>query len=139
MNGCLLDTNVVSELTKQDPHPGVLSFIDTQDEVWLSAIVIYELEMGVQLLPQGRRRDRLRDWLTSIVSDFESRILPIERPEAEWAATFQARVRRDGGTLQLADALIAGTATSKDLPLATRNLRDFQGLGVVTINPWDSP
>ena len=116
-----------------------MSFIDTQDEVWLSAIVIYELEMGVQLLPQGRRRDRLRDWLTSIVSDFESRILPIERPEAEWAATFQARVRRDGGTLQLADALIAGTATSKDLPLATRNLRDFQGLGVVTINPWDSP
>ena len=75
--------------------------------------------------------------MSQIVSDFNHRILPIERAEAEWSATFRARVHRNGGVLQLADALIAGTAKVHDLAVATRNVRDFDGLGIQVINPWD--
>ena len=108
MSGYLLDTNVISELSRERPHPSVVDFLAEWDDLWLSVIVIEELEMGVQLLPEGRRRERLRDWLSRLLTDFDWRILPIERREAEWAAAFQARAHRGGGMLQLADALIAG-------------------------------
>ena len=137
MNGYLLDTNVISELSKPIPSPAVTGFIAAQDDLWLSVIVIGELELGVQSLPEGRRRDGLRDWLSQIVMDFDHRILPISRTESEWSATFRVRVRRNGGTLQLADALIAGTAKVHGLCVATRNVRDFAGLGIEVVNPWE--
>ncbi len=137
MNSYLLDTNVISELSKQSPNPGVVNFLLSSDVMWLSAIVVYELELGVQILPEGQRRDRLKDWLSRIVDSFRGCILPIRRQEAEIAASFQARVHRDGGRLELADALIAGTAEARSLSLATLNVRDFRGLDIDTVNPWD--
>ena len=139
MSGYLLDTNVVSELARRIPHPAVIRFLDTQDDLWLSAIVLGELTLGVHLLPHGRRRDSLSDWLSQLIADFDQRVLPIERWEAERAAAFQAHARREGRVLQLADALIAGTAVTNDLTIATRNVRDFDGLDVAVINPWEVP
>ena len=139
MSGYLLDTNVVSESSKPSPHPAVLDFLDAHDDLWLSAIVLGELELGVQLLPEGRRRDGLRDWLSRLKVEFDQRILPIESGEAEWAAAFRAQARRDGWLLRLADALIAGTAKARDLTVATRNVRDFSGLDVDIVNPWEYP
>ena len=139
MSGYLLDTNVVSEFSKERPHPSVVGFLAAQDELWLSVIVIEELEIGVQLLPAGARRDRLRGWLSQLLANFAQRVLPIERQEAEWAATFQARAHREGWALQLADALIAGTAKTNDLSVATRNVRDFGRLDVGIVNPWETP
>ena len=138
MNGSLLDTNVVSELTKERPNPAIIDYLDTRYDLWLPAIVVEELELGIQLLPEGRRRTELRGWLTVLLADFESRISPIGRREAEWAAVLRARVHRDGGELELGDALIAGTAMANDMAIATRNVRDFEGLGVEVVNPWDS-
>ena len=137
MTGYLLDTNVLSALAKEKPHPAVMSFLDAWDEFWLSAIVLAELELGVQLLPEGRRRNRLRDWVSQIVAKFEQRLLPVERREAEWAALFQARVHSSGRALELADALIAGTAMTNDLAIATRNVKDFADLDVEVVNPWE--
>ena len=139
MSGYLLDTNVISELSRERPHPSVIDFLGERDDLWLSVIVIEELEMGVQLLPEGRRRARLRDWLSRLLTDFDRRILPIERREAEWAATFQARAHRCGGMLQLADALIAGTAKTNNLAIATRNIKDFASLDIDIVSPWQSP
>lgn len=139
MSGYLLDTNVVSELARRSPHPAVVRFLDAQDDFWLSAIVLAELTLGVQLLPHGRRRDGLSNWLSQLVADFDQRVLPIERLEAERAAAFQAHARREGRVLQLADALIAGTAVTNGLTIATRNVRDFDGLDVAVIDPWDVP
>ena len=138
MTGFLLDTNVVSERTKEDPAPTVLDFLRNHDDLWLSAIVVEELELGVQILPQGRRRERLREWLNLLLEDYEGRISPIGRREAERAAVFQAQVRRSGGELELGDALIAGTASLNDMVIVTRNVRDFTGLGVDVINPWET-
>ena len=138
MPGYLLDTNVVSERTKEDPAPAVMDFLNSHDDLWLSAIVVEELELGVQILPQGRRRERLRQWLNMLLDDYEERVSPIGRPEAERAAVLQAQARRSGGELKLSDALIAGTASVNDMVIVTRNVRDFTGLGIEIVNPWES-
>ena len=138
MKGYLLDTNVVSELTKENPNRAVIDYLNTQDDLWLSAIVVKELELGVRLLPEGRRRDKLRKWLSLILADFEGRISPIGRIEAEWAAALQAHVQQSGGQLGLADALIAGTAMANDMAIVTRNVRDFDSLDIRIVNPWET-
>ena len=139
MSGYLLDTNVVSELTKESPNPAVIDYLNARDHLWLPAIVVKELELGVQLLPEGRRRDRLRKWLSLLLADFERRISPIGRREAEWASVLQARVHRSGGELELGDALIAGTAMANDMAIVTCNVRDFDSLNVGIVNPWEIP
>ena len=138
MSGHLLDTNAVSELTKDNPNPAVISYLNSLGDSWLSVIVIQELELGIQLLPEGRRRNRLRAWLAGLLDEFDGRVQPIEKQEADWAATFQARVRKSGGKLELGDALIAGTAAANDMTVVTRNVRDFDGLDVDIVNPWEA-
>lgn len=139
MNGFLLDTNVVSELTRDGPSPHVIGFLADHDDLWLSSIVIHELEYGLRLLPAGRRQARLTAMVSSIVSIYEDRILTLDRIGAEWSARFRAQARRSGHTLDLGDALIAGAARANNLTIATRNVADFRDLAVHTFNPWDPP
>lgn len=136
MNGYLIDTNVVSELVKVSPDPGVIAFLSGEQELWLSSVVVHELEFGLQLLPQGNRRDRLRRFMSDFIAEFEDHILGLERLEAEWAARLRTEAHRSGRVLHLGDALIAGTAKAHDLSLATRNTGDFGGLDLDIINPW---
>ena len=136
MTGVLLDTNVVSELTRETPDSRVLAFLAGHDNLWLSAVVLHELDFGVGLLPPGRRRDGISAALSAFVTEYEDRILPVGRSEARQAAALRARAHRSGRVLDLGDALIAGTASANDLSVATRNVRDFDGLGLDVINPW---
>ena len=137
MSGFLLDTNVLSELTREVPHPGVIAFLAEQEDLWLPSLVVHELEYGVQLLPQGRRRDHLQALLTNVISTYADRILALDRPAAESAARLRAQARRMGRPLDLGDALIAGIAQSNVLTIATRNVRDFDFVDVTVISPWD--
>ena len=132
-----LDTNVVSELTKDVRNPRVVAFLHNQTGLRLPSVVVFELEFGVQLLPPGQRRNRLRTMNDSIISSYNDRILPLERSAAEWAALYRVQARRDGRVLRLSDALIAGIAKANGLTIATRNVRDFQGLDVEVFNPWE--
>ena len=136
MTGVLLDTNVVSELTRETPDSRVLAFLAGHDNLWLSAVVLHELDFGVGLLPPGRRRDGISAALSAFVTEYEDRILPVGRSEARQAAALRARAHRSGRVLDLGDALIAGTASANDLSVATRNVRDFDGLGLDVIDPW---
>ena len=136
MNGHLLDTNVVSELTNEVPHAGVVTFLVEHDDLWLSSVTVHELEYGLRLLPQGRRRDQLYAAHSGIIAIYNDRILPLDRAAAEFAADVRSQVRRVGRTLDLGDALIAGIARANDLAVVTRNVRDFDGLGVELVNPW---
>ena len=138
MNGFLLDTNVVSEVIRSTPHAPVITFLTEHGNLWLSSIVIHELEYGLQRMAQGRRRASLQDSLLGIMTEYKDRILPLERVGAEWAARFRAQTQRSGRTLDLGDALIAGTAKTYDLVIATRNVRDFDGLEVDVVNPWET-
>ena len=137
MRGYLVDTNVVSELTKSAPDSGVISFLTSRDDLWLSSVVIHELEYGMNLLPQGRRRDRIDVAISTFTSEYENRILAVGRPEAEQAALLRAQARRSGRVLHLGDALIAGTAKAHGLWVATHNVSDFAGLDIRTYNPWE--
>ena len=137
MTGCLLDTNVVSETMKSAPNSRVTAFLVENDGLWLSSMVVHELEYGVRWLPQGNRHSLLREALQRLVSEYEDRILPLDKAGARWAAQFRAQERRSGRTLDLGDALVAGTARAHDLALATRNIADFEHLDVDLVNPWD--
>ncbi len=139
MTGYLLDTNVISELTREIPEPRVLAFLDGRDDVWLSSILIHEIEYGVRLLAHGDRRSRLSRMQASIVSTYGNRILALDRTGAEWAAEFRAAARRSGRTVDLGDVLIAGIAKANALAVATRNVGDFRALDIEVIDPWEAP
>ena len=139
MSGYLLDTNVISELTKDVPEPRVVSFLVGRDDVWVSSVLIHEVEYGVRLLPQGSRRARLSAMHAGILSAYAHRILPLDRIGAEWAAEFRVNAMRTGHPIDMGDALVAGIARANALTVATRNVKDFGNLDVEVINPWESP
>ena len=133
----VLDTNVVSELTRAEPDGNVIAFLGAHHDLWLSAIVVHELEFGLQLLPHGQGRDLLSAALSGIVNEYQDRVLPVDREVAEWAAVFRSQACRDGRGLDPGDALIAGTARANELTVATRNIADFSGLDIHVFNPWE--
>jgi len=137
VRGLLLDTNVISELAKDTPTRRVVDFLSAdQHEFWISSVVVHELEYGLQLLPLGRRRRNLQKLLESFFAEHRGRILPLDQAGAEWAARFRAHAHRSGRVLELGDALIAGTAKSRRLAVATRNVVDFSELELEVVNPW---
>ena len=139
MSGYLLDTNVISELTKASPAPQVVTFLTQQHDLWLSVIVIHELEFGVRNMPDGQRRDRVSAFYRTFINRLADRVLPVERTVAEHAAQLRAQARRDGRVLHLGDALIAATAVVHGLSLVTRNVNDFADLDVDVVDLWSSP
>ncbi|MCY3565799.1 MAG: PIN domain-containing protein [Gammaproteobacteria bacterium] len=136
MTGFLLDTNVVSEVVRELPNPGVTRFLTDNGDLWISTIAIHELEFGLQLLAEGRRQSALREGISWFVDTYADRILPICRESAKWAAILRVQAKRSGRVLDLADALVAGVAIANNLTLATRNLRHFDNLAMSAISPW---
>ena len=139
MSGFLLDTNVVSEMMKNRPSPRVIAFLTRRSDLWLSSLVVHELEFGLYLAPPGRRRERLQAALARFLGAYERRILHLDRACADWAARLRADAVRSGRPADLADMLIAGTALAHNLVVATRNVRDFEGVNVAVVNPWNYP
>ncbi len=135
----LFGTNAISEIVRGAPHPGVVTFLAEHGDLWLSSIVVHELEYGVRRLPQGQRRSHLQASLLRLTTEYDDPILPLDRTSAEWAAQLRAQAQHAGLTLDLGDALIAGTAKAHDLAIATRNTVDSAHLDVAVVNPWESP
>ena len=96
------------------------------------------LAYGLRLLPQGKRRSRLSEMQSSILESYGERILPLDRPGAEWSAELRAQARRAGRTVDLGDVLVAGIAKTHDLTLVTRNIDHFRALDVEVVNPWEA-
>jgi toxin FitB len=135
----LLDTNVVSEWTRPRPEPRVVRWLADVDEdrVFLSVITIAELECGVDLLPAGRKRDRLAGWLADeLIDRFEARILEVSLAIAREWGIVSALSQRAGRPLAAMDAFFAATARAYDLTLVTRNGADFDAAGVSLFDPW---
>ncbi len=137
MSGFLLDTNVLSETAKARRDPGVMAFLAGLDAAYLSVLSIHELTYGLERLEPGtKRRLALTKVSEALLATFESRVLPIEPPEARAAAAMRVHAASEGRTVHLADALIAATALVHGLTVVTRNVSDFEGLGVLIRNPW---
>lgn len=135
----LLDTNVLSEVTKPRPDEGVLKWLHGLDEdrTFISIVSIAEVRRGVALMNSGRKRDALDEWLThDLPQRFESRIIPVEAPVALAWGDLMALAKRSGRGLASMDGPIAATAVAHQLTLATRNTKDFEGFGIDIMDPW---
>ncbi|MEN8166662.1 MAG: type II toxin-antitoxin system VapC family toxin [Pseudomonadota bacterium] len=135
----LLDTNVLSELMKSVPEPAVIHWLDAQldNQVFLSAITRTEIELGIALLPDGKRRDLFTGLASSLFDEFQDRILPFDASATSYYANLVATARKSGRTISVEDAQIAAITQANRLTLATRNSRDFEFIpGFSLINPW---
>jgi predicted nucleic acid-binding protein len=135
----LLDTNLVSEWVKPYPDPKVMAWLAEVDEdrAFISVASFAEIRRGIELMPHGRRRDRLAFWLENdLPIRFEGRILTIDHRTAETWGVVMARAQKAGLTLGSMDAFFAATAEVHGLRLVTRNVRDFEKLGIAVLNPW---
>ena len=140
MSGFLLDTNIPSELIRSRPDPGVEKWVYAQDEqsLYLSVVSIGELRRGLVILPASKRRSELERWFENdLLPRFEGRILPVTRSIADRWGVLDGQCQVKGTPLNTADGMIAATAIEHGLTVVTRNIRDYAGLGVEALNPWD--
>jgi toxin FitB len=137
----LLDTNVVSEWTKQRPNPGVIAWLADVDEdrVFLSVVTVAELRHGIERLPEGNRRRRLDAWLRDeLPLRFAGRLLSVDQAVADCWGEVVARREAAGRPIGVMDAFIAATANVHALSLVTRNAADFESTVSDIVNPWTS-
>jgi predicted nucleic acid-binding protein len=138
--GFLLDTNVPSELTRISPDPRVSGWVEAQDNasLYLSVVSVGELRKGLCMLAQGKRRVQLEQWFEYfLLPSFDTRILSVTQTVSNRWGVLSADCRLKGNPLNMADGMIAATAIEHDLTVVTRNVKDFTGLGVDILNPWE--
>ena len=137
----LLDTNVISEPLRRDPHTRVLEWIDAQalETLYLSVITVAELRAGIALIPAGKRRDSLHENLEKrLLPMFANRVLSFDMACTTAYAGLLAKSRAAGLTVETADAFIAAIALANGFAVATRDTRPFETAGVNVINPWEA-
>jgi toxin FitB len=134
----IIDTNVVSELMRPEPDPGVASWVRARDrrELRMTAISLAEVRYGIARLPDGRRKQVLLGAADEIFSAFADQILPVDAAAAEHYAVIASSRERAGKPIPGLDALIVAVCRSQGATLATRNVSDFDGTGIEIINPW---
>jgi toxin FitB len=138
--GFLLDTNVVSELMKPRPNPGVVAWVDAtpEDLLHLSVLTIGEVRKGIDLLADDDpKRAALQGWLSRDVRvRFAGRLLALDEAVAERWGQIEALARKRRLTLSTIDAQLASTALHHNLTFVTRNTADVAATGVPVFNPW---
>lgn len=135
----VLDTNVISEIMQLLPSPRVLEWWSQQQaaELFTSTVTVAEILYGIELLPRGKRRDKLLAEADAMFAeDFAGRILPFDKDAARAFPEIAVGRRPQGRPIAEFDAQIAAIARSRRAILATRNTADFEGCGVRLVNPW---
>jgi predicted nucleic acid-binding protein len=143
VNGYLLDTNVLSEFSRSTipPHSRVQQWVESihPDMMFTSVLTFGEIRKGIDLLPQGRKRTELEQWLDSDLNGwFEQNLLPVTKAISKRWGRLAALAQQRGTPLGNIDGLLAATAIEHDLVLVTRNTRHFADLGVAIFSPWES-
>lgn len=135
----ILDTNVISEPMKPSGNAAVLAWLDRQqaETLYLTATSLAELLVGIELLPDGRRKQGLDRALGDLMSVlFGSRILPFDERAAKLYAPLLGRARNSGRVIGFADGQIAAIATLHGFSVATRDVAPFEAAGVPVVNPF---
>jgi hypothetical protein len=135
----LLDTNVLSALMRDPPDAAVVAWLDGQapDEVWTTAVTVFEVRFGLARLPDGRRRRALEEAFEGLVrEDLEGRVAPVDAAAAHAAGRLAARRQAAGRTVDVRDTLIGGVALARRAAVATRNARHFDDLETGVVDPW---
>lgn len=134
----LLDTVAISETQKPAMHPAIETFYAStnSDALRLSVVSIGEMHFGLNLMPPGKRRDALQEWIAGVEAAFEGQILGVDTLLGREWGFLRADVQKRGFTLAYNDLLIAATALHYDLTVVTRNVKDFVPTGCKVLNPW---
>lgn len=134
----VVDTNVVSELMRPQPSENVIDwFYDHEGQVWLTSITVKELYFGMLRLPEGKRKERLRQAITSIVTDCSSKTYSFDAFSAFLCAELHEQALSQGKAPTIEDLMIAAICKRNDCVLATRNVKDFDYLAIDVVNPFE--
>jgi len=134
----LLDTNILSEVTKPTPSEALLHWLAEQpdQDLFISSLTVAEIRRGVLEKPAGKRRRELEAWFTGPEgpqSLFAGRVLPFdEKAGLLWAKLMSAGTKR-GRPRSALDTIIAAIAEANECVVVTGNERDFEGVKI--INP----
>ena len=137
----LLDTCVVSELTRPKPQRPVVQWIRSEPEtrLHLSVLTIGELRKGIERLPDSHKRKQIEAWLNNELRNrFSGRILSVDGEVAERWGLESAKAEQSGTPLPVIDGLLAATGLVHGMTVVTRNTKDMQQTGAKLLNPWES-
>ena len=135
----VVDTDIVSELMRSEPNPSVLTWLDRRPtrELFVTAVTEAEILAGIAFLPMEARRRGLAEAAGHAFGGlFAGRVLPFDSAAARVYAEIAAMRRAAGRPLALADGQIAAIARSRNMAVATRNVRDFEDMAVEVVDPW---
>jgi predicted nucleic acid-binding protein len=135
----ILDTNVLSELIRSTPDPKVMKWFGglRRAEAKTTSVSLAEMLFGAKSLPEGKRRDALTGLILELFeTQFGDDMLAFDATAARTYGEIVASRRRTGRPMGIMDAEIASIALSVGAPLATRDVEDFEGVGLTVINPW---
>jgi len=135
----LLDTNIISEMMKNYPSPGVIAWLDQQDvtQLFVTTITIAEISYGINALPEGNRRRILEEAFDRAINDaFKHRLLSFDETAAHVYGKIMSKRKALGKPLNILDGQIASITLAHKASLATRNVSDFIDCGLNLINPF---
>jgi len=131
----LIDTNVLSELSRTKPDPRVSRWAASISlPVSVSVVTLEEIHYALAWRPNPR----IRAWFDRFFAE-SCEVLPVTEAIARRAGELRGRLRVEGWQRTQADMLLAATAQAHQLSLATRNSRDFEGCGIAIVNPFEGP
>lgn len=135
----LLDTCVISEIVKPVPSSRVIMWINNipSERLFLCSITIGEIRRGLTKLPESKKKERLTDWLNTLLENYQDRIHSIDITVAENWGIMQGKAENEGMPMSSIDSLIAATSYTHNLILVTRNEEDFQASKLSITNPWN--
>lgn len=135
----VLDTNVVSEAMKPEPHPTVRAWLNAQaaETLYLSSVTLAELSFGIAALPNGKRKDMLGAALDGLMELFEGRVLSFDSAAARQYAELAVTARAAGRGFPMPDGYITAIAASQGFQVASRDMAPFEAANVDVINPWE--
>lgn len=133
----LLDTCVISELTKPKPNIKLVEWINKtpSESLFLSVITVGEIRKGLSKLPKSKRKERLTVWLNILLKEYKERILSINLTVAENWGVIQGNAEKSGIPMSSIDSFLAATAYTHNLTVVTRNEKDFNQIPIK--NPWN--
>jgi predicted nucleic acid-binding protein len=134
----VLDTNVVSEAMKPEPHSAVRAWLNGQatETLYLSTVTVAELLFGIGALPVGRRKDLLAQTLDGLMRLFRDRVLPFDMDAARCYAELAVTAKTAGRGFPTPDGYIAAIASSRGFMVASRDTEPFKAANIRVINPW---
>ena len=140
MPDIILDTNVLSELFRPDPSELVLKWLTRHDpqSLYLTVFTLAEIYAGIDNLPAGKKGSSLASWLDDyVLPNFEGRILSFDIKAAPIWGRLTVNNKKQGHPRPAIDTMIASIALAHGLSLATRNTKDFEGLSLKLVNPFE--